>query len=79
VPLVMIILRPDFISAAGQTRCCGSAASSSVSGSPSSGLGRRKSSRLKAFNSGLADTIMLLANSLRAGSSFLQSGRDGLP
>jgi tight adherence protein B len=36
-------------------------------------LGRRKSSRLKAFNSGLADTIMLLANSLRAGSSFLQS------
>jgi tight adherence protein B len=36
-------------------------------------LGRRKSTRLKAFNSGLADTIMLLANSLRAGSSFLQS------
>ncbi len=36
-------------------------------------LGRRKSKRLKAFNSGLSDTIMLLANSLRAGSSFLQS------
>jgi tight adherence protein B len=36
-------------------------------------LSRRKSKRLKAFNSGLADTIMLLANSLRAGSSFLQS------
>ena len=36
-------------------------------------LGRRKSGRLKAFNSGLSDTIMLLANSLRAGSSFLQS------
>src|SRR4051812_7851468 len=36
-------------------------------------LNRRKSSRLKAFNSGLSDTIMLLANSLRAGSSFLQS------
>jgi tight adherence protein B len=36
-------------------------------------LNRRKSSRLKSFNSGLADTIMLLANSLRAGSSFLQS------
>jgi len=36
-------------------------------------LGRRKSKRLKAFNGGLADTIMLLANSLRAGSSFLQS------
>ncbi len=36
-------------------------------------LNRRKGKRLKAFNSGLADTIMLLANSLRAGSSFLQS------
>jgi tight adherence protein B len=36
-------------------------------------LGRRKSGRLKAFNGGLADTITLLANSLRAGSSFLQS------
>src|SRR3954465_14036787 len=36
-------------------------------------LNRRKSKRLKAFNSGLSDTIMLLANSLRAGSSFLQS------
>jgi len=36
-------------------------------------LNRRKAKRLKAFNSGLADTITLLANSLRAGSSFLQS------
>ncbi|HEY8135386.1 MAG TPA: type II secretion system F family protein [Candidatus Limnocylindrales bacterium] len=36
-------------------------------------LGRRKGKRLKAFNTGLADTIMLLANSLRAGSSFLQA------
>ena len=36
-------------------------------------LNRRKSKRLKAFNSGLADTIMLLANSLRSGSSFLQA------
>jgi len=36
-------------------------------------LNRRKSGRLKAFNSRLADTITLLANSLRAGSSFLQS------
>ncbi len=36
-------------------------------------LNRRKAKRLKAFNSGLADTIMLLANSLRAGSSFLQA------
>ena len=36
-------------------------------------LNRRKARRLKAFNAGLADTIMLMANSLRAGSSFLQS------
>lgn len=35
-------------------------------------LGRRKSKRLKAFNANLADTITLLANALRAGSSFLQ-------
>ncbi len=36
-------------------------------------LNRRKSNRLKAFNTGLSDTIMLLANALRAGSSFLQA------
>lgn len=36
-------------------------------------LGRRKGKRLKAFNNELSDTIMLLANSLRAGSSFLQA------
>ena len=36
-------------------------------------LNRRKSKRLKAFNTNLADTIMLLANALRAGSSFLQA------
>jgi tight adherence protein B len=33
----------------------------------------RQSKRLKAFNGSLSDTITLLANSLRAGSSFLQS------
>jgi tight adherence protein B len=36
-------------------------------------LGRRKSGRLKAFNKQLPDTITLIANALRAGSSFLQS------
>lgn len=36
-------------------------------------LNRRKNRRLKAFNANLADTIMLLANGLRAGSSFLQA------
>jgi tight adherence protein B len=36
-------------------------------------LSRRKSGRLKAFNDRLADTITLIANALRAGSSFLQA------
>ena len=36
-------------------------------------LGRRKSGRLNAFNKQLPDTITLLANALRAGSSFLQA------
>jgi tight adherence protein B len=36
-------------------------------------LGRRKSGRLSAFNKSLPDTITLLANALRAGSSFLQA------
>ena len=36
-------------------------------------LGRRRASRLNAFNKQLPDTITLIANALRAGSSFLQS------
>ena len=36
-------------------------------------VGRRISGRLNAFNRQLPDTITLLSNSLRAGSSFLQS------
>ncbi len=36
-------------------------------------LARRKSGRLNAFNKQLPDTITLLANGLRAGSSFLQA------
>ncbi len=36
-------------------------------------LSRRKSKRMKAFNDRLADTITLVANALRAGSSFLQA------
>ena len=36
-------------------------------------LGRRKSGRLNSFNKQLPDTITLIANALRAGSSFLQS------
>jgi tight adherence protein B len=36
-------------------------------------LNRRKSGRLNAFNKQLPDTITLIANALRAGSSFLQA------
>jgi tight adherence protein B len=36
-------------------------------------LNRRKGKRLKAFNGNLADTITLIANSLRSGASFLQA------
>src|SRR5262245_21229665 len=36
-------------------------------------LGRRKTGRLKAFNKQLPDTVTLIANALRAGSSFLQA------
>ena len=36
-------------------------------------LSRRKSGRLNAFNKQLPDTVTLIANALRAGSSFLQA------
>ena len=36
-------------------------------------LGNRKSGRLRAFNKQLPDTVTLIANALRAGSSFLQA------
>jgi tight adherence protein B len=40
---------------------------------PRAWLGRRRASRLNAFNKQLPDTITLIANALRAGSSFLQA------
>jgi tight adherence protein B len=40
---------------------------------PGKWLGRRKGGRQNAFNKQLPDTIMLIANALRAGSSFLQA------
>ena len=36
-------------------------------------LNRRKNGRLNQFNKQLPDTITLIANGLRAGSSFLQA------
>jgi tight adherence protein B len=40
---------------------------------PRSWLRRRESARLNAFNAQLPDTIVLIANALRSGSSFLQA------
>ena len=40
---------------------------------PRTWLGRRRASRLNSFNKQLPDTITLIANALRAGSSFLQA------
>ena len=51
----------------------GSSARSSASCCRASGSNRRKSGRLNAFNKQLPDTITLIANALRAGSSFLQA------
>ena len=71
IPAVMIMLSP-FIAAFGSPIAW---VGGVVVGYwlPRFWLNRRKAKRLKAFNCGLADTITLLANSLRAGSSFLQS------
>jgi tight adherence protein B len=71
VPLGMIVLSP-FIAALGSPIAwiLGVVLGYWI---PRFWLNRRKTKRLKAFNTGLADTITLLANSLRAGSSFLQS------
>jgi tight adherence protein B len=71
VPLVMILLSPFISLLASPIIWIGGF----VVGYwlPKYWLKRRQGKRLKAFNSNLADTIMLLANSLRAGSSFLQS------
>ncbi len=71
IPLVMILLSP-FIGLLGSPIAWAIGVGVGF-WLPKFWLNRRKSKRLKAFNSGLADTITLLANSLRAGSSFLQS------
>ena len=71
IPLGMIVLSP-FVSAFSSplTWVIGAVVGFFL---PRLWLARRKSKRIKAFNGSLSDTITLLANSLRAGSSFLQS------
>jgi len=71
IPLGMVVLSP-FVSAFSNplTWVIGAVVGLFL---PRLWLARRKSKRIKAFNGSLSDTITLLANSLRAGSSFLQS------
>ncbi|MGK2849974.1 MAG: type II secretion system F family protein [Candidatus Limnocylindrales bacterium] len=71
IPLAMIILSP-FIPAFGSpiTWLVGGLIGFYL---PRFWLNRRKGGRLKAFNKQLPDTITLIANALRAGSSFLQA------
>jgi tight adherence protein B len=71
VPLVMLLLSP-FLPALGNPifLLIGGLIGFFI---PRFWLGRRKNGRLGAFNKQLPDTITLIANALRAGSSFLQA------
>jgi tight adherence protein B len=71
IPAVMIILSPFILLLSSPVIWIGGL----VVGYwlPKFWVKRRQGKRLKAFNASLADTIMLIANSLRAGASFLQS------
>jgi tight adherence protein B len=71
IPLFMILLSP-FITAFGSPLIwlVGAFVGFFI---PRFWLNRRKNGRLNAFNKQLPDTITLIANALRAGSSFLQA------
>ena len=71
IPLFMIVLSP-FITAFGSPLMwlIGAFVGFFI---PRFWLNRRKGGRLNAFNKQLPDTITLIANALRAGSSFLQA------
>lgn len=71
IPLFLIILSP-FVTAFGSPLVwlIGGLIGFMI---PKFWLNRRKGGRLKSFNKQLPDTITLIANALRAGSSFLQA------
>jgi len=71
IPLFVILLSP-FISAFGSPLAWLIALLIGFM-IPKFWLNRRKNGRLKSFNKQLPDTITLIANALRAGSSFLQA------
>ena len=70
VPLLMLVFSP-FLAALATRSSCSRAADRFML--PRFWLARRKNGRLGAFNKQLPDTITLIANALRAGSSFLQA------
>ena len=71
IPLVMIVLSPFFSAFSSPLIWVVGAMIGFML--PRLWLGRRKNGRLGAFNKQLPDTITLIANALRAGSSFLQA------
>ena len=72
VPLAMLLLSP-FMPALGNPIFLLVGAARSGSCCRASGWRAARSGRLGAFNKQLPDTITLIANALRAGSSFLQA------
>ena len=71
VPLVMLLLSPFFTTLGNPLfLLIGGFVGFLI---PRFWLARRKSGRLNSFNKQLPDTITLIANALRAGSSFLQA------
>jgi tight adherence protein B len=71
VPLTMVILSPIVSTLNNPLIWIGGLVAGFLL--PRFWIKRRQGKRLKAFNSSLADTITLLSNALRAGSSFLQA------
>jgi tight adherence protein B len=71
VPLIFVIFGLFFAALSSPPGLLGGAALGAFL--PRFWLNRRKASRLSAFNKQLPDTITLIANALRAGSSFLQA------
>jgi tight adherence protein B len=71
VPLIFVVLGLFFSALSSPPGLLGGAAVGAFL--PRFWLDRRKASRLNAFNKQLPDTITLIANALRAGSSFLQA------
>jgi tight adherence protein B len=71
VPVVFLVLSPIFKGLGSPLSLLAAAAIGFIL--PRAWISRREAQRLNAFNAQLPDTIVLIANALRAGSSFLQA------